>query len=127
MRFVEITAVLGSIRIMLGCMNQLLKWRNFEIEMTDHVREVLDAYNVKDPLCLKDIDTLHDISGRSLEWFAIELTCYCIYILTMTLYMVKSRFISVGINQSTQFEPIYMRYMAQKLIMAIEFHHLDTR
>ena len=95
--------------------------------MTDHVREVLDAYNIKDPMCLADIDHLHNISGRSLEWFGIEIICFSLYILTMVFYMIKSRFMSVGINQSTQFEPLYMKYMAEKLIEAIEFHHLDNR
>ena len=127
MRFVETFAVLVQIKILLGCLHEILKLKNFDIELTDYVKSVLTAYNLKQPLCLKSEDDIHKFGGRSTDWFAMEVITFFMYLITMTLYMIKSRFMSVGVNQSTQFEPLYMSYMAQKLIENINFHHIKHK
>ena len=45
----------------------------------------------------------------------IELLIFFSFLLTMMFLMCKSRFMKVGIDNSGQFEPIYMRILAQKI------------
>jgi hypothetical protein len=57
--------------------------------------------------------------GRSFEWLLIELLVFSTFLLTMIFLMFKSRFTKVGMDGSGQFEPIYMRILAQNIADSI--------
>lgn len=57
--------------------------------------------------------------GNSFEWMIIELLVFFSFLLTMIFLMCKSRFMKVGIDNSGQFEPVYMRILAQKIADSI--------
>lgn len=57
--------------------------------------------------------------GNSFEWMIIELLVFFSFLLTMIFLMCKSRQMKVGIDNSGQFEPVYMRILAQKIADSI--------
>ena len=57
--------------------------------------------------------------GCSFEWMMIELLVFSTFLFTMILLMLKSRFSKIGIDNSGQFEPVYMRILAQKIADSI--------
>lgn len=57
--------------------------------------------------------------GRSFEWMIIELLVFASFLLTMVFLMIKSRYMKVGIDNSGQFEPVYMKILAQKIADSI--------
>jgi hypothetical protein len=54
------------------------------------------------------LDKFTAFSGRSVEWFVIEIAVFGFFLTTMLLTMMKSRFIRVGTDNSGQFEGAYM-------------------
>jgi len=50
-----------------------------------------------------------------IDWFFIEILVFMAYILTLVILMGKSRFYSVGMDNSKIFEPTYMDRMANLL------------
>lgn len=61
------------------------------------------------------------MSGSALEWMSIEILVFVWYAISMIFLMAKSRFIVVGIDQSGQFEPIYIKYMMNEIISCLSF------
>ena len=55
------------------------------------------------------------LAGKSLEWILMELVVYVFFLCTMIVIMIKSRFTKVGIDNSQQFESLYMCKMANKI------------
>jgi hypothetical protein len=51
----------------------------------------------------------------------IELLAFYAYFFTMVMYLFRSRFMSVGINQTVQFESVYMSFLANKVIDNMNF------
>ena len=45
----------------------------------------------------------------------------------MVIAMFKSRFTKIGIDQTSQFEPFYMKEMVEKIAKAIDFDFLQER
>jgi lipopolysaccharide biosynthesis protein len=45
----------------------------------------------------------------------------------MVIVMFKSRFTKIGIDQTSQFEPFYMKEMVEKIAKAIDFDFLQER
>ena len=62
------------------------------------------------------LNTIHQWSGGSIEWLVMEFMVYCLYVFTLFILILKSRFCKIGIDQSYQFEPTYLAYMANKII-----------
>ena len=58
--------------------------------------------------------------GRVFEWLLIEILVFVIYLGTMLILMFKSRSTKVGIDNSGQFEPVYMRILAEKIRSSID-------
>ena len=54
--------------------------------------------------------------GAVMEWFIIEILVFACFTFTMCIIMVKSRFMMVGTDNTTQFEPEYMRLLARRII-----------
>jgi hypothetical protein len=73
------------------------------------------------PDCFLDKIKYNEMTGRSLQWFILEIMVFASYTFTMVLLMIKSRFINVGIDQSSQFEPFMMSKMANHIILNADF------
>jgi len=54
-------------------------------------------------------------SGQAIEWLMLECFVFGFFVCTMMLTMVKSRFISVGMDNTKQFCPLYMSLIANKI------------
>lgn len=61
-----------------------------------------------------------------MQWFILELIVYGTYVVTLIILMIKSRFINVGVDQSSQFEPFMMSQMANRIIKNIKFDFEKT-
>lgn len=54
--------------------------------------------------------------GTTVEWLIIEVLVFGFFVFTMFLTMIKSRFISVGMDNSDQFDDAYMQILANQII-----------
>jgi hypothetical protein len=61
-------------------------------------------------------------AGTSVEWLLIEVFVFGYFICTMLLTMIKSRFMRVGMDNSAQFEPTYMSYLANKVVKDVDLN-----
>lgn len=66
--------------------------------------------------CFVDEDKLREWSGTVREFSDIEVVIYFAFTLTMVLLLVKSRFKKTGVDNSYQFESVYMSYLVNKII-----------
>jgi len=76
---------------------------------------------LKEPSCYTDPAKVMEWSGNCLEWFTIEISMYAFYLLTLVLYLVKSRFIHVGRDLQTTFGGQLMLLLANQIIDAIDW------
>lgn len=60
-------------------------------------------------------------AGNAPAWFCIEIAIFIFYIVSMLILMIKSRFIQVGIDQSYQFEDVYMCKLITRICKSINF------
>jgi len=51
---------------------------------------------------------------------AIEVAVYWMFLASMFLFMVKSRFTKMGVDNSGQFEPHYMQKVQEKIASSIK-------
>ena len=58
--------------------------------------------------------------GQAFEWILIEIAVYAFFMLTFLILMAKSRFIPVGMDNSEQFEPNYMKFLARKVFKTVD-------
>jgi len=56
-------------------------------------------------------DDFPKFNGRAFEWILIEVLVFAFFLFSMVILMFKSRFMKVGIDNSAQFEPVYMRIL----------------
>ena len=96
-------------------------WGKITIESIGNSTLVTEAFDLKIPECFYDEHARLEVFGGSKEWIIFELIVAFSFIFTMVLLMMKSRFINIGIDNSYQFEPIYMSYMVNRIINHIEF------
>lgn len=61
-------------------------------------------------------------SGSAMEWLIIEVLVFGFFLITMLFTMCKSRFISVGMDNSDQFEDAQMSFMVNKIIKNINLN-----
>lgn len=67
-------------------------------------------------------DTSDLFSGRTLEFFFLEIIVYTFYLVSMVFYMLKSRCTRVGDDIGSQFEPQYLAMMANKIASMIDLN-----
>jgi hypothetical protein len=60
------------------------------------------------------------ISGTSTEWIVIEMLVFGFFIITMLLLLIKSRYRKIGIDNSGQFEPLYMKYLVDNITNSVK-------
>mmetsp|Transcript_39558 Transcript_39558/g.60445 ORF Transcript_39558/g.60445 Transcript_39558/m.60445 type:complete len:423 (-) Transcript_39558:1026-2294(-) len=58
--------------------------------------------------------------GQVFEWMLIEICVYMFFMLTFVILMAKSRFMPVGMDNSEQFEPNYMKLLVNKIVGQID-------
>ena len=73
------------------------------------------------PKCFINDENTRKALGNSTEWLLIEAVIFTTYYMTFLLYMVRSRFISVGKSHKHMFEPVYMSYLVNRICNAIDF------
>ena len=64
--------------------------------------------------------------GQVAEWLVIEIMIFTYFTVTMLIIMAKSRFISVGTDNTSQFEPLYMSYMVKRIVSYIDLSQADS-
>ena len=65
-------------------------------------------------------DDYSKISGTSTEWIVIEMLVFGFFIVTMLLLLIKSRYRKIGIDNSGQFEPLYMKYLVDNVTKSVK-------
>ena len=58
--------------------------------------------------------------GKAMEWLVIEALVFGFFLVTMLFTMIKSRFMSVGMDNSNQFESTQMSFMVNKIVKNID-------
>jgi len=51
----------------------------------------------------------------------MEIIVFTFYGMTMVILLIKSKFVTIGIDSSYQFEPAYMSYLANRIVYNINF------
>jgi hypothetical protein len=88
-------------------------WGHFKKANPDHQEDVRT--------CLTDKKQLYEISGTTTALAEIEVLVYFTFLLTMVLYIARSRCSKSGIDNSEQFEEQYMSYLANMIIQSMVF------
>lgn len=71
------------------------------------------------------LQEFESFSGKSKEWLILEVLVFGFFLITMFLTMCKSRWQSVGIDNSSQFEDIQMSNMVNKIIKNIDLYNIE--
>lgn len=72
---------------------------------------------------LAEFDTF---SGKAMEWLILEVFVFGFFLATMLLTLCKSRCMSVGMDNSTQFEETQMSFMVNKIIKNIDIYSIEN-
>ena len=86
-----------------------------------HEANAVNSLDYLTPEGFSDLSKFKNWRGRALEWFFIEIIICIFFTFTMVLLMGKSRILRVGIDNSYQYEPLYVSKLANKLVQAINF------
>ena len=109
MKLFEVIGVYLYLTVLIVCLSQFSFWL---YELSDSTLILFSPVDNKDamklvlnykPEYLKNRDIIFERSGGILVWFIIEIIVHVTYILTMIILMGKSRFFSVGIDNTPQF------------------------
>ena len=73
------------------------------------------------PPCASDPKMRNLWVGNVQPWFLLEITLASSFVSTMLLLLIKSRFTSIGTEQTDKFDPLYMSLMINKIAESIEF------
>lgn len=68
------------------------------------------------PMCINNQKDLTKYFGHAFEWLLLEFGVWIIFLFTMLILLIQSRFKNIGIDQSISFEPINMAYMANTIV-----------
>lgn len=62
-----------------------------------------------------------DWAGNMKIWLLIEILVFFSYSLTLIVLLIKSRLMSVGVDQTQQFEPFYLAKLIKKIAYSIDY------
>ena len=143
MRFMEVFVLAVYMNVIFYTVFEISTWWLIGVENFPEVIRVLtdasnmlgsrvnhfdiDASQVLLPPCLTDREHRMIVFGRTLEWQWIELLVYIMFVFTMMILMIKSRCVNIGIDNSTQFNPVYLSHMVNRIIKNIEFNFEDSK
>ena len=96
--------------------------------MTTHLSKIYDILNeniesklIDSPRIFDENIIIHEISGRSIQWFRLEVYVYVIFLVTMMFMLMKARFFKIRQEQEHQFYPPFLCLMANKIVRKIDF------
>lgn len=125
MRFVEIVGVCIYIALISTALTNYGIYLRFDhVEISDLIKKKF-YLNKSLPECITNLQLNKSVTKNSIYWLQIECLVATGYIFTMMLLMFKSRFTLIGIDQSGQFESIYLKRMCNKIIESIPFEVND--
>ena len=61
------------------------------------------------------------MTGTTTAFMEIQILVYFTFLITNVFYVARSRFMKSGIDNSEQFEDVYMSYLVNKIIQAMVF------
>lgn len=126
MKMIEVVGCMLYITMII----HLLAWCSIYLGFKDIAQDpyCLDLFQVTElPPCLSNLDNQRAWLGRSIEWFVIEIFVFLFYTLTMLILMAKSRFATIGMDQSGQFEPYYLQRVVNQIISNIPFERYSKK
>ena len=115
MRFMEVVGIFIYYGSVLSALNYVTRW------MTLSGDESQKKLNISEPGCLQNQKVYKSMAGNSIEWFEVELMIFIFFMFTMIFLLTKSRVSKVGVDQSGQFEAIYIQKMIDKLVLSFDF------
>lgn len=127
MKFLEVIGVYLYLAVFISCLTQYAFWM-YDLTATSLVvfepvkdKSALKMLVYHKPECLTNRNIIFEWSGGTLVWFILEIIVHITYVSTLVILMGKSRFISVGIDNTPQFQPTYLSFLANKIIQFIPF------
>lgn len=79
------------------------------------------------PSCITEHKLSSQWLGNSIHWMLIEIIVFANYTSTLLILMFKSRFDTIGMDQSGQFEPYYLQRMINHIISRIPFEKFRNK
>ena len=64
---------------------------------------------------------IHGWGGGAIDWIECELLFHIAYMFTFIILMGKSRFMTVGTDNTQQFQPTYMSFLADHIVRNVPF------
>lgn len=131
MRIIEVICIPALLKAILHAIEMttvvLVRIRSVDKVANSHPKELTDAISGDKSLSIGQRflwdkcrrDDFRKYNGRAFEWILIEVMVFAFFLFSMVILMFKSRFMKVGIDNSAQFEPVYMRILAQKIAESI--------
>ena len=100
MRFVEIIGVMCYIALVSTSFTNYGIYLMFDhVEIGSTIKSKL-FNNVDIPVCITDQGINISVTNNSIHWLFIEILVALVYLFTMMLLMLKSRYTLIGIDQS---------------------------
>ena len=120
-KFMQIAALFFLMWIALNLMKNVQFW-NSRLHQAGigEITELLEL-GFDHPIYFSDPATFLEWSGRSIDWLKIEFLGFYVYFLTMVFYLIRSRCMSVGQDQSLSFDSVHMSLMANQIIKCMNF------
>jgi hypothetical protein len=125
MRIVEIVSYpmyIGVILMALDALSLILVRENTEDPTADtpaiDLSELEGTDLKKSTIYLADKcprSDFHSFNGTVMEWFMIEVAIYIFFLIAMFLLMIKARFITIWYDNSDQFEPLRLSFIANSI------------
>ena len=79
------------------------------------------------PTCISDEKVVSQWMGTSVDWMLIEIILFANYTATLLILMAKSRFDTIGMDQSGQFEPYYLQLMMNYILSEIPYEKFKNK
>jgi hypothetical protein len=57
-------------------------------------------------------------------WILLEITIFFCYNVTLIILLLKSRWTRIGVDQTHQFEPIFLSKLVSRIAFAVKFDYL---
>lgn len=133
MRAMEVLGVYVYLAAIILCLTQFSFW---SYQLSDSSLKLFAPIGNKDalkvvlnhkPECLWNRGLMAEWAGGTMYWFICEIIVHLTYVATLIILMAKSRFFSVGIDNTQQFQPTYLSFLANYIIQQIPFDFHQRR
>ena len=127
LKFLEVIAVCFYFSSVITCLSYYSFWMYnlTESSLTRYVavddKEAHKVLLFHQPSCLKDKTIIKSWSGGILDWLICEVIINITYAITFLILMAKSRIFAIGIDNTYQFQPTFLSFLVNKIIVNIPF------